>query len=296
MNVLDQTMGRDWVVYNGDSAEVLRGLPDDSIHLSVYSPPFQSLYTYSPTERDLGNSTDRQFWQHFDFIIREVMRVTLPGRNTCVHVADIPALLVTDGYIGLKDFPGDTIRAYIAAGWIYHGRVCIQKDPQAQAIRTHSKSLLFNQLRKDASWSRPALADYILIFRKPGDNPVLIHPDLSNDDWIQWAHPLWVGIKESDTLQFRNARDEDDERHICPLQLGTIERCVRLWSNVGERVLDPFNGIGSTGVVAIRYDRRYVGVELKPSYYRMAVRNLEREELDRHRPSLFDALPETAAS
>jgi len=288
MKVLDQAFGKDWALYNADSTDVLQALPADSIHLSVYSPPFESLYTYSPTERDLGNSTGEQFWQHFGFILREVLRVTMPGRNTCVHVADIPAMLVRDGYIGLKDFPGDTIRAYEAAGWIYHGRVCVQKDPQAQAIRTHSKSLLFNQLHKDASWSRPALADYILVFRKPGDNPVPIIPDLTNDEWIAWAHPLWLGIRESDTLQFRAARDDEDERHICPLQLGTIERCVRLWSNAGETVLSPFAGIGSEGHVAIRKGRKFIGVELKPSYFRVGAGNLRTAEMDVHRPTLFD--------
>jgi DNA modification methylase len=290
MNVLDQAFGRGWAFYNGDSTEVLREIPASSVHLSVYSPPFCSLYTYSPTERDLGNSTDAQFWPHYRFIIRELLRVTLPGRNTCVHVSDIPAMLVRDGYIGLKDFPGEVIRAHEEEGWVYHGRVCIQKNPQSQAIRTHSKSLLFNQLHKDASWSRPALADYILVFRKPGENPIPILSDLTNEDWISWAQPLWLGISETDTLQYHQARDDEDERHIAPLQLGTIERCVRLWSNPGEIVLSPFGGIGSEGYVAIKQGRQAVLCELKTSYWRVGVRNVQMAEADAHRPSLFDAI------
>jgi DNA modification methylase len=267
--------GPDFQMMLGDSAERLAEIPSGSVHLSVYSPPFQSLYTYSPTERDLGNSTDSsEFFAHYRFFIRELLRVTLPGRNTCVHIADVPAMLERDGYIGLKDMSGDVIRAYIDEGWVYHGRVTIDKDPQAQAIRTHSKALLFVQLRKDASWLRPALADYILIFRKPGENPVPIQPDINNDDWIEWARPIWYGIRESDTLNFREAREDKDDRHICPLQLGTIERCVRLWSNRGETVLSPFAGIGSEGFVAIRQGRKFIGCELKASYFKIACRNL----------------------
>jgi len=288
MNVIDQAFGTDWAMYNADSTEWLASLPEDSVHLSVYSPPFASLYTYSPTERDLGNSSDEQFWTHYRLIIRELLRVTMTGRNSCVHVSDIPAMLVRDGYIGLKDFPGDVIRAHEAEGWIYHGRISIQKNPQAQAIRTHSKSLLFNQMRKDASWSRPALADYILVFRKPGDNPTAIITDISNEDWIAWAHPLWTGISESDTLQVSEARDDEDERHLAPLQLGTIERCVRLWSNKGETVLSPFGGIGSEGVVALRNHRKAILCELKPSYWRVGVRNLTNAAHAMNVPTLFN--------
>jgi DNA modification methylase len=175
----------------------------------------------------------------------------------------------------MKDMSGQVIQAYIDEGWVYHGRVTIDKDPQAQAIRTHSKGLLFTQLRKDASWLRPALADFILVFRKPGDNPTPIHPDITNDEWIEWARPVWYGIRESDTLNFREARDDKDDRHICPLQLGTIERCIRLWSNRGETVLSPFAGIGSEGYVAIQHGRRFIGCELKESYYKQACRNLQ---------------------
>lgn len=270
-----QQAGRAWTIYEGDSVDVLTGIPSDSTHLTVCSPPFSSLYTYSATERDLGNcSTADEFGEHFGFIISELLRVTVPGRLAAIHVAQVPAMLGRDGYIGLKDFRGDVIRSFIAAGWVFHGEVTIDKDPQAQAIRTHSKALLFAQLRKDASWLRPALADYVLLFRKPADNPTPIIPDLTNDEWIEWARPIWYGIRESDTLQVASARAEEDERHICPLQLGTIERCVRLWTNPGEIVLDPFAGIGSTGYEAVRLGRRFVGVELKPSYFKVAARNL----------------------
>ena len=287
----DQAQGRDWRLLLGDSCERMAEIQDETIDLSVYSPPFQSLYTYSPTERDLGNSRTReQFFEHYGFIIAELFRVTKPGRNTCVHVQQLTTTLNTDGVIGMRDFRGDVIRAYQDAGWIYHGEVCIDKDPQAQAIRTHSKSLLFVQLRKDSTWSRPALADYILLFRKPGENAVPVHPDISNDEWIEWARPIWYGIKESDTLNRAPARESNDERHIAPLQLGTIERCIRLWSNPGETVLSPFAGIGSEGYEAIRQGRRFVGIELKPEYFRVAAQNLRKaEELREGQLDLFGA-------
>lgn len=291
VNVIDQVIKSDYALYCGDSVEVMKGIPDNSIGLSVYSPPFMSLYVYSPTERDVGNSkTEDEFFHHFGFIINELLRTTMPGRNTCVHVAQVPAMLVRDGYIGLKDFRGKTIQAYEDHGWVYHGEVCLDKDPQAQAIRTHSKGLLFVQLKKDSSWLRPALADYILVFRKPGDNPVPIKPDLTNDEWIEFARPIWYGIKESDTLNVAEGRDNEDERHICPLQLGTIERCIRLWSNPGETVLSPFAGIGSEIYMAVKLGRRGVGIELKESYFRTAVKNLQRAKMDNAQMSLEDIL------
>lgn len=280
--------GDGWTLVNGDCIEEMGRLAEDAVDLSVYSPPFMSLYTYTASERDIGNcATAAEFFDHLGFMIRGLLRVTKPGRLTCVHVAQVPAMLARDGFIGMKDFRGKTIDVYEANGWIYHGEVCIDKDPQAQAIRTKSKSLLFVQLRKDASWLRPALADYILVFRKPGDNPVPVVPDITNQEWIEWARPIWYGIRESDTLQVAEARDEDDERHICPLQLGTIERCIRLWSNPGELVLSPFAGIGSEGYEAVRLSRRFYGIELKPSYAAVAARNLRTAELKRAQGSLF---------
>ncbi len=295
-NVIDQAHGDGWSLFNGDSAEVLPGLPAHSIDMAVFSPPFSLLYTYSATDRDLGNSaTDDQFWQHFGFISAELIRVMKPGRNVCVHVAQIPSQKARDGVIGLKDFRGDTIRHFQAAGFTYHGEVCIDKDPQAQAIRTKSKGLLFTQMRKDSVWSRPALADYILIFRAPGENAVPIHPDITNDQWIEWARPIWYGIRETDTLNAAEGREAEDERHICPLQLGTIERCVRLWSNKGETILSPFAGIGSEGFVSVKQGRRFVGVELKPSYWRAGVRNLRRAEAEAKPLDMFAALGEASA-
>jgi DNA modification methylase len=289
--VCDQWVTDQYALYCGDSAEVLTGLPPQSVDLAVFSPPFAALYTYSPSERDLGNCcTDAEFWQHFTYISAGLRRVMKPGRNVCVHVAQIPRMKSRDGVIGLKDFRGAMIQHFEAADFIYHGEVCIDKDPQAQAIRTKNKGLLFVQLRKDASWLRPALADYILVFRTPGDNTIPVLPDVSNDDWIEWAHPVWYGINQSDTLNVTEARMPDDERHICPLQLPVIERCIRLWSNPGETVLSPFAGIGSEGVVAIRTGRRFVGAELKPEYARVAARNLERAAIESRTPTLFDAL------
>lgn len=273
------TTGTDWTLVNGDSCEELPTLAESSIDLSIYSPPFASLYTYSADERDIGNcSTTNEFFEHYDYVVREMLRVTKPGRHTCVHISDIVSQKAKDGVIGIIDLSGMVIQAYIQAGWIYHGRISIDKDPQAQAIRTKSKALLFVQLRKDASWLRPALADYICVFRKPGENAVPVLPDISNEDWIQWARPIWYGIRESDTLNAAVARENDDERHICPLQLGTIERCVRLWSNPGELVLSPFAGIGSEGFEAIRHGRKFYGIELKESYAATAVRNLQTAE------------------
>lgn len=280
--------GDGWTLTNGDSCEELPKLDADSVDLSVYSPPFSSLYTYSASERDIGNSASQsEFLEHFGYVIRELLRVTKPGRNTCCHIAQLAAQKAKDGFIGIIDIRGAIISAFQAEGWIYHGEVCIDKDPQAQAIRTHSKGLLFVQLRKDASWLRPALADYILVFRKPGDNAVPIQPDITNEDWIEWARPIWYGIRETDTLNTAVAKANDDERHICPLQLGTIERCVRLWSNPGELILSPFAGIGSEGYEVIRLGRRFVGVELKPEYATVAARNLALAETLRTQGQLF---------
>lgn len=280
--------GDGWRLVNGDCVEGLAGLDPESVDFSVYSPPFMSLYTYTASENDMGNcSTPDQFFEHFGFLIRELLRVTKPGRLTACHVADVTSTKQTHGVIGLIDFPGMTIRAYQEAGWIYHGRICVDKDPQAQAIRTKSKALLFVQLRKDASWLRPALADYVLLFRAPGENATAINPDITNEDWIQWARPVWYGIRETHTLNVAVARENDDERHICPLQLDLIERCIRLWSNPGELILSPFAGIGSEGFESVRLGRRFVGFELKPSYAVVAARNLAEAEKVKLQGSLF---------
>jgi DNA modification methylase len=226
---------------------------------------------------DLGNSkTEEDFFTHFRYVLAELMRVMQPGRIVACHVAQVPMTLVGDGVIGINDFRGKTIEAFRAADFVHHGEIVIDKDPQAQAIRTHSKGLLFAQLHKDASWIRPALADYILLFRKSGLNIVPIKPDITNNEWIEWARPIWYGIRESDTLNVAEARTEKDEKHIAPLQLGTIERCIRLWSNPGELILSPFAGIGSEGYQAIILRRRFIGIELKPEYFKVAGRNLDK--------------------
>lgn len=273
--------GGNWRLLLGDSAERLKELDSESADMAVFSPPFSYLYTYSPSDRDLGNSMDEDtYWRHFGFISAELLRVMKPGRNVCVHVSQLPLTKATHGVIGVQDFRGATIAHFVAQGFVYHGEVCIDKDPQAQAIRTHSKGLLFTQLRKDSAWMRPAFADYILLFRAPGENAVPVRPDITNDEWIEWARPIWYGIRETETLNAVEAREDDDERHICPLQLGAIERCVRLWSNPGETILSPFAGIGSEVYQAVKLGRRGVGIELKPEYFRAAVRNLKRAEMD----------------
>lgn len=266
-----------WTMMLGDSAERIHEIADASVDLSVFSPPFASLFTYSPSERDMGNSRGDEFWTHFGFLIRDLLRVTKPGRNCAVHVQQVPTTVAHDGVTGLRDFRGETIREFIANGWVFHGEVTIDKDPQAQAIRTKAKGLLFVQKERDRSWLRPAFADYILVFRKPGDNAVAITNDeVSNDDWIEWARPIWYGIRESATLNAAEAREQKDERHIAALQLETVRRCIKLWSNPGDLVLDPFAGIGTTGYIALQNERRFVGCELKRSYFEAACRNIER--------------------
>ena len=274
-NVIEQESGRDWTMYCGDSTEVLRGLPDKSVGLSVFSPPFASLYTYSNSDRDLGNSDSYdQFFEHFGYIIEDLLRVTRPCRRACVHVQQVSTTKTTHGVIGWRDFRADTVRHFQERGWIYDGEVVIDKDPQAQAIRTKSKALMFVQKNKDSAWSRPAMADYILLFRAPGENDDPIKTDVTNEEWIKWARPIWYGIKETETLNVEEGRSDKDERHICPLQLGTIRRCVRLWSNPGDVVLSPFAGIGSEGFESVKLGRKFVGIELKPEYYRVALKNL----------------------
>jgi len=285
----DIAHGENWTMMLGDSCERMAEIPDESVDLSIYSPPFASLFTYSPSPRDLGNSASRgEFFEHYGFIIRENLRITKPGRIACVHVQQLTTTKATHGYTGLTDFRGQVIAAYVDAGWIFHGEVTVNKDPQAQAIRTKAQALMFVTKNRDSSATRPALADYLLLFRKPGDNEVPIKNDVSNDEWIEWAQPVWWDIKETNTLNARVARDSADERHICPLQLDFIERCVRLWSNPGETVFSPFGGIGSEPYTAVRLGRKALAIELKPTYWQTAVRNLQDIEDEMSLPSLFD--------
>lgn len=308
----DTAAGDGWTMMLGDSCERLAEVADNSVGLSVCSPPFDSLYTYSPSVRDLGNSATRtDFLAHYRFIVEHQLRATKPGRVACVHVQQITTTKAVHGHVGLSDFRGDVIRLFQEVGWIFHGEATIWKDPQAQSIRTKAFSLAFQTKNRDSSHSRPALADYLLLFRKPGDNaePIRNQPDsgeVTNDDWIDWASPIWTdhaegawldgehiapvwyGIKETDTLNVRVAREDADEKHIAPLQLGFIERCIRLWSNPGDLVLTPFGGIGSELYVARKLGRRAVGCELKPSYWRTAVDNLRRQEDDLSHATLFE--------
>lgn len=279
--VKDVARGAQWELWNGDCVEVLRDqIPADSVDLSVYSPPFATLFTYSDDIRDMGNNRDHDaFFAQFSFFVAEMLRVTKPGRLTCVHVQQLTTRKGTEGHIGLHDFRGRCIQMYLAAGWQHFGEVAVDKCPQAQAIRTKAHSLMFCTLNKDRSNSRPGLADFVLIFKKPGHNAVPIRSDeVDNETWIKWARPIWYGIQESNTLNTRAAKSDKDERHICPLQLDLIERCIKMWSNPGEHILSPFAGIGSEGHEAIRLGRRFTGIELKPEYWRQAQLNIQRAE------------------
>lgn len=281
---IENTVQHDgWVAMLGDSCQRLKEISDNSIDLSVYSPPFADLFTYSSSEYDLGNSNGwGEFFSHYSFIIREVLRVTKPGRLTCVHTSDIPAMMTRDGYMGMRDFPGEVIRAYEREGWVFVGRAFVQKNPQSQAIRVKAKGLAFGQLRRDSADSRPALIDQILIIKKHGENVIPVRPvdngELDNETWIEWANGIWLGISETETLQFGGARGVDDEKHICPLQLGTIERCIKLYSNPGEMVLTPFGGIGSEAYMALKLGRKATLIELKPEYFNVAVSNMRKAE------------------
>lgn len=285
--------GAKFKAYRGDSCQILKEIQDKSIDISVYSPPFADLYTYSDSEYDLGNSRDwNEFFEHYRYLINDILRVTKPGRISCVHTSDIAAMAMKDGYIGLKDFPGAVIREHEKAGWIYHGYAIVSKNPQAQAIRTKSKALLFVSLKKDSSSSRPAILDRVLFFKKPGDTEKPITPvengEMDNEKWIDWAGGIWTGISESDTLKYYNARDVNDEKHICPLQLGTIDRCIKLYSNPSETLLTPFMGIGSEAYRAIKLGRRAIGIELKETYFKIAVENLKYIESQCDEYNLFN--------
>lgn len=279
MEVIDQASGRDWVLFNGDSAEVLKSLPDGSVDFTIYSPPFSSLYTYTPSERDLGNvRNEDEFFAHFGYISTEIMRVMKPGRIMCVHCADLPRYQNRYGFSGRYDFSGDLLRHFVNEGWYFHSRITVNKDPQAQAIRNHSKGLLFVQLRRDQRWLWQAWADYILVLRSPGECDTPVVQQLTEEEWIRDAAPVWDDIRSTDVLSVAGSKESEDDRHICPLQLPVIRRCLRLWTNEGETVLDPFNGIGSSGYEAIKLGRKYIGVELKPTYYEVACRNLRDAE------------------
>jgi hypothetical protein len=279
---LDSASGENWMAYNGDCVSVVAQLPDESVGFSIYSPPFQNIFVYSDSEADMGNCTsDEEFNRHYSFLIREKLRITKPGRLTAVHCSDLPSSKWKDGVIGLKDFPGDIVRLHQDAGWIFHSRICVWRDPVVEMTRTKALGLLYKQLKKDSTRSRMGMADYVLVFRKPGDNadPVEHMPEnFPVSQWQKWASPVWMDINQTNTLNVRMAKDNADERHLCPLQLDLIERAVTMWSNPGDVVLSPFMGIGSEGVTALKLKRKFIGVELKPSYFKHACRYLEAQD------------------
>ncbi|MEN9704335.1 MAG: hypothetical protein RLZZ393_214 [Pseudomonadota bacterium] len=278
MNVLGQSITDRFALYHGDSCEVIKGIPDASVDYSIFSPPFASLYTYSASDRDMGNCTDAAaFAEHIKFLIGELLRVTKPGRNLSFHCMLLPTSKARDGFIGLSDFRGDLIRSFQDAGWIFHSEVVIWKDPVTAMQRTKALGLLHKTIRKDSSMSRQGIPDYLVTMRKPGVNPDPIahnDSDLPVELWQKYASPVWMDINPSNTLQKDSAREDADERHVCPLQLDVIERAVHLWSRPNDLILSPFAGIGSEGYQALKMGRRFVGCELKASYFKQAAANL----------------------
>lgn len=285
MNVLNQASGDSYTVFHGDCVDVLKGIPDATIDYSIFSPPFASLYTYSNSPRDMGNvRNDAEFFEHFAFLIAELRRVMKPGHNVSFHCMLMPTSKERDGYIGLKDFRGDLIRAFQAHGFIYASEVCIWKDPVTSMQRTKALGLLHKTVRTNACMSRQGIPDYLVTMRAPGEmvDKVTHEPEqYPVDKWQKVASPVWMDIDPSDTLQYRSAREHDDERHICPLQLEVIRRGIDLWTNPGDVVLSPFTGIGSEGFVAVEMGRKFVGAELKRSYFEQAAKNIAAAEQEK---------------
>jgi hypothetical protein len=317
IRAVDQVVTPEYAVYQGDSCEIIRAIPGDSIHFGIHSPPFEGLYKFSNYDRDISNNEGAGFWTHYAFLIQELMRVTMPGRLHSVHCMQLPMSKIRHGNIGMRDFRGDIIRAYEDAGWIFHSEVCIWKDPVVAQQRTKSIRLLHKQITKDSTISGQGLADYVVTFRKPGENVEPVdglfdsfsgtgldisreaydaHAAQSRSEgrtpwpfeqwrsilvWQRYASPVWTDIDQTRTLQYRGGRDEKDEQHISPLQLDVIERCIDLWSAPGDVVLTPFLGIGSEVYSAVKMGRRGIGIELKPSYFRQAVKNLAALKEDR---------------
>jgi DNA modification methylase len=288
---INQANGKTWHAYHGDCVEVSTTLPDNSIGFSIYSPPFASLYTFSSSDRDMGNcSSNDEFFKNYGYLIKEKFRITKPGRLTSVHCMNLPTSKARDGFIGISDFRGDVIRAHEKAGWIFHSEVVIWKDPVTAMQRTKALGLLHKQIVKDSAMSRQGIPDYVVTFRKPGTNAEPVAGELNTwagddtfksegrlsiDLWQRYASPVWMDINASRTLQGRSAREHKDERHICPLQLDVIDRCLMLWSNAGDVVFSPFMGIGSEGHCSLQMQRKFIGIELKESYFNQAVKNLQ---------------------
>lgn len=307
MQVINQDHGESWSLYNGDCCEVIKAMPDQSADYIIFSPPFAQLFAYSDSDRDMGNSHGYdEFFTHFEFLVGHLFRVVAAGRIVSVHCIDIPAMKERDGYIGLKDFPGDIVRLFQRAGFIYHSRHTIWKDPLIEATRTKALGLAHKQICKDAAMCRSGLPDYLLSFRHPGENkspithgagfdrfwgtsePTERGVKYSHNVWRRYASPVWMDINQSRTLNAREGRDDKDEKHICPLQLDVIARGIDLWSIEGDVVLTPFAGIGSEVYQAVVMGRRGVGIELKESYYRAAINNMRRAEAKKRDRGLFD--------
>ncbi len=282
MNVINQSSGENYTVFHGDCVEVLKGIPDETIDYSIFSPPFASLYTYSNSPRDMGNvRNDEEFFAHFAFLIEQLRRVMKPGHNVSFHCMLMPTSKERDGYIGLKDFRGDLIRAFQSYGFIYASEVCIWKDPVTSMQRTKALGLLHKTVRTNACMSRQGIPDYLVTMRAPGEmvDKVTHTPEqYPVDKWQQVASPVWMDINPNDTLQYRSAREHDDERHICPLQLEVIRRGIDLWTKPGDVVLSPFTGIGSEGFVSVEMGRKFIGAELKDSYFKQAALNIAAAE------------------
>lgn len=280
----DHASGRGWDLHLGDCVDVIGEMDDDSIGYTVFSPPFASLYTYSNSDFDMGNvKDDDEFYRQFVFLVEELYRVTKPGRLLSFHCMNLPTSKQNDGYIGIRDFRGDLIRMFTEKGWIYHSEVCIWKDPVTAMQRTKALGLLHKTIRKDSSMSRQGIPDYLVTVRKPGENQDPISHDAEEFPvtlWQRYASPVWMDINPSRTLQYMQAREGQDERHICPLQLDVIERALELWSRKDDLVLSPFAGIGSEGYCAVKMGRRFVGAELKESYWRLACENLKQAEME----------------
>lgn len=293
---LNEKHGDSFAAYNGDCVDVVRQMPDRSVGFSVYSPPFSNLFTYSDSAADMGNSADdAEFLTHYGYLLKEMARVMMPGRLCAVHCSDLPTTKWKDGVIGIKDLSGMIIRAHEEAGFVLHSRITVWKDPVVEMTRTKALGLLYKQLQKDSTRSRVGMPDYVCVFRAPGENTEPVGQDSRKfpvDQWQQWASPVWMDIRQTDTLNVRQAKENKDEKHICPLQLGLIERAMMLWSNPGDVVLSPFMGIGSEGFVSMKLRRRFVGVELKEAYFRVATRNLLAAEAGA--VDLFDDMEEAA--
>lgn len=282
---LSEAHGQNWSLYHSDCVDFANQMPDNCIDLTIYSPPFANLYVYGDSVADMGNSKDdAEFFEQYKFLIKEKLRVTKHGRISCVHCVDLPTSKGIHGYIGRRDFSGEIIRAHVEAGWIYHCRVTVWKDPVVEMQRTKALGLLHKQIKKDSCRSRMGNPDYLLVFQKPGQNPEPVThtaDEFPVDQWQKWASPVWMDINQTNVLQKAGAREQADEKHICPLQLDFIYRCLVLWSNDGDTIWSPFTGIGSEGHVSVLHNRKFIGTELKESYFNQAKINLNNAESEK---------------